>query len=75
MLVVVSLYLIINSIPGWSQYVSEFYALSRQCRIMCQNTGKPQYVPLHGLGIRSQARSKYALLMCFVDASKVLGRV
>lgn len=47
--------------PGWSDYVSELYDLSRELRKQWLVSGKPRFGSLHERYVKSKARFKYAL--------------
>ena len=47
--------------PGWSDYVSDLYELSRETYRVWVDNGKPRQGPIHNIYTQSKQRFKYAI--------------
>ena len=47
--------------PGWSDYVSDLYDISRETYHIWVDNGKPRQGPIHDIYLQSKRRFKYAI--------------
>ena len=53
-----------RNVPGWNNYIRDFYAISRENFKLWRNTGSPRFGPIACAMRKSLADFKYALRQC-----------